>query len=263
MSEITLLEAQLPNDKVGIRLRRAREEAGLSRAQVAGNTRIPERHLLAIEEGNFAALPARAYAMGFSRSYARAVGLNESEIASDVRDELDGIEHIRDPRAIPTFEPGDPARVPSARLALIATLAALIVVAAGTVLWRSYYAPAVALPPVTQSELAAQPISEPAPSPAPAVLTAGGQPALAPAANAPLVGIPTQGPAASNPSQTTASTANRQRIVTASTHQAVTPKPTIAEPGRAAPVPSPSPANMAAGVAPAPAPAAPASSGTP
>lgn len=151
MSEITLLEGQLPLDKVGVRLRRAREAAGLSRAQVAANTRIPERHLMAIEVGDFAALPARAYAMGFSRSYARAVGLDETAIANDVRDELDGVEHVRDPRATPTFEPGDPARVPSGRFALIAALAALIVIAAGSVLWRSYYAPAVELPPITQA----------------------------------------------------------------------------------------------------------------
>jgi cytoskeleton protein RodZ len=141
-------EAQLPLDSVGVRLRRAREAAGLSKADIAASTKIPERHLTAIEDGNFAALPGHTYAVGFSRSYARAVGLDEAEIALAMRREVDGIAPITDSRQAPTFEPGDPARVPSSKTAWVAGLVALLVVAAVSVLWRNYYAPAVTLPAI-------------------------------------------------------------------------------------------------------------------
>ncbi len=162
MAEDEVNEAQLPLDSVGVRLRRAREAAGLSRADLAATTKIPERHLSAIEEGNFAALPARTYAVGFSRSYARAVGLDDADIARSVRDELDGVDPEAERKLTSTFEPGDPARVPSGKLVWIAGLIAVIIIAAGSVLWRSFYAPAVSLPPLGEETQAAVPAS-PAP----------------------------------------------------------------------------------------------------
>lgn len=163
MEEEETLEAQLPLDSVGVRLRRAREIAGLSRADIAASTKIPERHLAAIEEGDFAALPASTYAVGFSRSYARAVGLDEAEIASTVRAELDGLTPEHDRRAAAPFEPGDPARVPSSKLAWIAGLAGLIVIALVTALWHSYYAPSVSLPSQVQESEAAAPAATASP----------------------------------------------------------------------------------------------------
>lgn len=135
------------NPPAGARLRAARETAGLSLTQMAGETKIPVRMLTLIEAGDFAALPAKAYATGFTRSYARALGLNEQELVDDVRREL-GHMDLADARAVPAFEPGDPARVPTARFAWAAAMAALVVLAAGLLLWRSYYAPAVTLPPI-------------------------------------------------------------------------------------------------------------------
>ena len=68
---------------IGAQLRAAREARGLTLEQVAAETRIPQRHLQTIEAGDFAALPARTYAIGFSRTYARLVGLDEDEVADD------------------------------------------------------------------------------------------------------------------------------------------------------------------------------------
>lgn len=144
----TVDAAEPPLDGVGIRLARARESAGLSRVQVAAITRIPERHLLAIEKGDFAALPARTYAIGFSRSYARAVGENEDEIAALVRAEIGAGQGDRNLRGVPAFEPGDPARVPSSRLAWLSALAAVAVIFAGVTFWRGYYAPGGELPSI-------------------------------------------------------------------------------------------------------------------
>lgn len=170
MTDQTDQEAELPLDNIGARLKRAREAAGLTRAQIAGTTKIPERHLIAIEEGNFGALPASTYAIGFSRSYARAVGMDEAETVSCVHAEIAGLA-IDPPRRVPSFEPGDPARLPGRKLAWFAALLALAVVIAGLVYWRSYYAPGASLPslivespPVTASSAA--PVSA-APSAAP------------------------------------------------------------------------------------------------
>ncbi len=62
-------------DAVGRALRRAREERGLSLADVANETRMAIRHLEAIEEARFDGFAAPVYALGFARNYARAVGL--------------------------------------------------------------------------------------------------------------------------------------------------------------------------------------------
>ena len=141
--EITEAAAvELPLETVGSRLRRAREGAGLSLAQVAAETRIGERQLNAIEEGNYAALPGRTYAIGFSRAYARVLGLSEIEVTDAVRREM--AEHAADEprRQVQTFEPGDPARLPSARMAwLAAGLIALAVIGALFV-WPTFFAPA-------------------------------------------------------------------------------------------------------------------------
>lgn len=174
MNEETQAAAELPLDGAGQQLRRAREAAGLTRTQIAASTRIPERHLASIEEGNFAALPARTYAVGFSRSYAKVLGLDDKAIAERVREELLGLEPA-ERRGIPAFEPGDPNRVPSPRLAWLSLLAVLLVIAAGFVWWRGYYLPAGELPSLLPSEQA-QPApapSQPAPT-APASQAPGG-----------------------------------------------------------------------------------------
>jgi cytoskeletal protein RodZ len=152
--------AELPLEGVGARLRRAREAAGLSRTDVARQTRIAERMLAALEEGNYAALPARAYATGFARSYARTVGLDPEAIVAEVRRDLDGSPALNERPAIPTFEPGDPARIPSRRVAWIA-LAALVLVLIGLAAWRSSTEQATGLPSILPPD--APPSASPVP----------------------------------------------------------------------------------------------------
>lgn len=134
-------EAELPLETVGSQLRRAREGAGLSLAQVAAETRIGERQLRAIEDSDYAALPGRTYAIGFSRTYARMLGLNELEVTDSVRRELADHTPAESRRPVQTFEPGDPARVPSARLAWIAAAAIAAVIFGALVVWPSIFAP--------------------------------------------------------------------------------------------------------------------------
>jgi cytoskeletal protein RodZ len=120
---------------VGERLRHAREARGLTLEDVATQTRVPIRHLRAIEDSNFDELPAVTYTVGFGRSYANAVGLDGAEIGRELRAQLgDG---VRGPTVSPAvYAPPDPARVPSRSLAWVAGLL-LIVLVAGYLYWRS------------------------------------------------------------------------------------------------------------------------------
>lgn len=132
---------------VGQRLREAREEAGLELSQVAAETRIPQRHLVTIEEGRFADLPARTYAVGFTRTYARMLNLDDRAIVDDVRAELASEEDAG--RAAPAkFEPGDPARVPGRGLALFALLAAILLLGGIYAFYRSYFTPGLGPAPL-------------------------------------------------------------------------------------------------------------------
>lgn len=147
-----------PPPSVGETLRAAREAKGMSLAQVAERTRITLRHLALIEESDFAQLPGRTYAIGFSRQFARVVGLDEAKIAEQVREELALIDPYGAGLAPRTFEPGDPARVPSPALAWLSVLAALVLLVGGSVfVWRTYVSPGMSLPWLTAEEEAPPP----------------------------------------------------------------------------------------------------------
>lgn len=169
MSQEEGIEAELPLESVGTRLARAREAAGMSLRDLASVTRISVHHLTAIEAGNFAALPGRTYAVGFSRSYGKALGLDPEEIAAQVRATLAGREADLADRSLPAFEPGDPARVPSARLAWLAALGGAVLVLVGLVLWKGFYAPAGSLPTILRDAVAPPPAAPSKPAAKPAV----------------------------------------------------------------------------------------------
>lgn len=168
MSEIDVAEAELPLDNAGARLQRAREAAGMGRDEVCAILRIPERHLVAIEVGDYSALPARTYAVGFSRSYAKVVGLDPAEIAAAVRSELNAQEPAELRRTVQTFEPGDPARVPGGGLVWLAALGIVVVLVAVFFFARPMIAPAAELPSIIETPNpapAAAPVSAPAQAP--------------------------------------------------------------------------------------------------
>src|SRR3546814_3771417 len=85
--------------------------------------------------GEWDALPAPTYSIGFARSYANVVGLNGSEIGVELREEL-GANQYRPAAPTAYYEPADPARVPPRSLALIAGAIALLLVV-GYAVWRS------------------------------------------------------------------------------------------------------------------------------
>ena len=73
--------------RVGADLRTARENIGWTLPAVAAHLRIRLPYLEAIEEGRIGDLPGNAYALGFLRTYAGAVGLDPDEIARRFRAE--------------------------------------------------------------------------------------------------------------------------------------------------------------------------------
>lgn len=156
---------------VGDRLRAAREAAGYDLNDIGTRTRVPMRHLEAIERNDFAGLPSPTYAIGFVKAYARAVGLDEAALARDVRIEVGRTEPVG--RDIAVTELTDPARVPS-RLLMITTMVILVVIVGGYLAWRNQMFGETAPAP---TEAAAPPAAAPAtPSaPAPAVAPAPAQ----------------------------------------------------------------------------------------
>lgn len=157
------------------RMRAAREAAGLQLAEVAARTRVPLRHLEALERGDYAALPGITYCAGFTRAYARAVGLDEKALVAQVREEIDRDGDFAGGDQYQIDEPADPARVPPRWLAWVAALIALLL-AGGYALWRmqlntppdeTIAAPAEVAAPRPSARPAA-----PAPVTGPVVLTA-------------------------------------------------------------------------------------------
>ncbi|MCF8707731.1 helix-turn-helix domain-containing protein [Rhizorhapis sp. SPR117] len=144
----------------GDKLRMGRQAMKLELEDVAARTRVPLRLLKALETGDYAALPGSTYCIGFSRAYARAVGLDEVQIAREVRAELEAQDAMTGSR-YEAFEPADPARVPPRYLAWTAIVLALIL-AVGYGIWRTQYFTAP-----TDEEIAQTAVIE-APAPAPA-----------------------------------------------------------------------------------------------
>ena len=156
-----------PQAGAGDRLRAAREARKLDLAHIAAETRIPLRHLEAIEKGDFAGLPSRTYAIGFSRTYAKAVGLDPVAITDAVRAELGETEGRRT-TAEAGLEPGDPARLPSSGLAWFAAFAGLVLAVGLIAFYNTRYgAGADPAAPVAKA-----PTPAPAPDAAPAATPA-------------------------------------------------------------------------------------------
>lgn len=141
-------EASLFPKTAGERLREARESQGLSLAEVAARTRVPLRHLEAIEQSNYSGLPSHTYSVGFAKAYARAIGMDEVAIARDVRGQADAVQ--RPPEYQP-YELQDLKRQPPKGLAMGVTIAAILVLIAaglyfGTTLFRGDGETSVAAP---------------------------------------------------------------------------------------------------------------------
>jgi cytoskeletal protein RodZ len=123
-----LLPEQTDVVEFGDFLRHAREQRGLTLQQIARETRIPWRHLDALEHGNLAAVPSGMYRRAEIRAYADAVGLDKGMALAQLEHALE----VTEPNAGETgSRPTSWYALSGARivgavgLATIATLAAL------------------------------------------------------------------------------------------------------------------------------------------
>lgn len=136
----------------GERLAAARKAAGLTLSELSALTRISERHLGALETGDFAALPGRTYVFGFTRTFAKSVGLDPAEMVVAMGRDYSRSAPEPDVPASPAFAPGDPARVPSSRFAWMAGFVLLVAAVAGFVWWQNNSSPADGLPSLIPDE---------------------------------------------------------------------------------------------------------------
>ncbi|MCP3026053.1 RodZ family helix-turn-helix domain-containing protein [Halobacillus sp. A5] len=74
--------------EIGLRLREAREDKGLTLEEVQSTTKIQKRYLQAIEKNEFNVLPGKFYTRAFIREYASAVGLDPEQVMEDHKSEL-------------------------------------------------------------------------------------------------------------------------------------------------------------------------------
>jgi cytoskeleton protein RodZ len=81
--------------ELGERLREARESQGISMSQAAVETRILQRYLVALEDGDYQHLPGDVYARGFIRNYADYLGLPADELIELYRRDRGSSEPIR------------------------------------------------------------------------------------------------------------------------------------------------------------------------
>ena len=156
-------------ERAGDILRKAREAQGLTVADIATRTRVPLRHLEAIEASDYSTLPSSTYAVGFSRAYARAMGIDEVQIANLVRSDVAKLGSKK-----PEYEPyemTDPSRVPSRGLAIVAlgiAIAVLVLVGLwyGTDMFRGSSESSTATPVAQTAPNPAAQTAQPVPAPA-------------------------------------------------------------------------------------------------
>ena len=122
-------------ERVGDRLRAARLAAGIDLSDVATKTRVPLRHLQAIESGDYAALPGSTYCVGFVKAYARVVGIDEESATNDLRAELRELNLDQRAERI-EYQVADATRLPSKTLAWVAAVVGLLFLI-GVGVWRS------------------------------------------------------------------------------------------------------------------------------
>ncbi len=156
--------------KVGEKLRDARLAQGLELSDVAARTRVPLRHLTAIENSDYSGLPSSTYAIGFVKAYARAIGADEVQLARELRAETADTFATRE--VYESYDPEDPVREPPGGIVWAGAAIALLLLAAvalwyGTDLFRGGSVPAPEPTPTM-----AAPTPEPSATPAP---TTGGQ----------------------------------------------------------------------------------------
>ncbi len=131
--------------RCGSELREARERLGWDLGEVAAALRIKLAYLSAIEDGRLSALPGNAYALGFLRSYATALGLDADDLTRRFRIESADINRRPD-LAFPS--PVPERGVPTSAAILVGLVVVVIAYAAWYRLSDHETTPVHSVPPV-------------------------------------------------------------------------------------------------------------------
>jgi cytoskeletal protein RodZ len=125
----------------GEKLRKEREQRGITLNDVSSTTKITTRMLRAIEDEHFDQLPGGVFNKGFIRAYARHIGLDEDQVIADYlaatgqplignREDPVSVDQAADKAALEerlrSLNDGDATRIPWVFLALVLLLAALV-----------------------------------------------------------------------------------------------------------------------------------------
>ena len=151
---------------VGERLRGARSRMGWTLDSAAARTRIKRDYLEALETMDPRGLPSRAYAVGYLRTYSRALGLEPESVIEQFKHEVECDAGRNQPT---TVRERREIRLPRGMIGAVAILACVI----GAAGWYGSY--------VTRTEAFAG-----APPPADAMLSSN-EPAIAEAGRAPSI----------------------------------------------------------------------------
>jgi len=205
---------------LGVTFKKAREAAGIPLEEIAAETRISTRFLVAIENETFQLLPGGIFNRGFIRAYAEYLGINAEQAVADYdrmsATTTEPIEVLRDAER--------ETRSSDRYLYPIAAAILVILVVAYYLVTRKPAAPPEQVPPS-----AAQPAPEPVPEATIAATTT--PPDVAPKLEdtppaSPLAGIPSAPSPApaqvSSPSPATTQPANRTATSPASSAAALT-----------------------------------------
>ncbi len=192
--------------RIGGELRAARERLGWDIDAVAEALRLKPAFILAIEQGDIRNLPGTAYAVGFVRTYATALGLDPNEAIRRFRAERDEVNR----KTELDFPAPVPQRgVPAGALVLVGAVIAI----GGYVAWYHYSGRSIrtadnvtpvpthleplAPPPTPKLAMVAPPPAEapkPAPAPAPLATNLPSEADVSPSSAAAAVPMPPAAP---------------------------------------------------------------------
>jgi cytoskeletal protein RodZ len=161
-------------------LRSGRERAGVTLAQISAETKIPVRHLQALEAENLGVLPSGLYLRAEVRAYARLVGRDQNTA-------LAHLERLLQPPPVAATPEPSKVRLPIASPKNIAALAGVVTASVLLGLVSTGREPSVAEAPV--AGVAVTPSTSDAPTPQDEVSTTGDI-----AAPAPLPEVATEPP---------------------------------------------------------------------
>ncbi|HET9183895.1 MAG TPA: RodZ domain-containing protein [Candidatus Angelobacter sp.] len=152
----------------GDKLKREREMRGVTLNEISESTKIARRHLEALESEDFASLPGGVFNKGFVRAYARFIGIDEDQAVADYSAINSEAPPPEDQFPLEVHEkPNRELNPRKSQLPMIAAAIALVLVVAGSFMWRSkHHHPGGVLPAVSASIPDASELAQASPEPA-------------------------------------------------------------------------------------------------